>query len=64
MHFDNPFNPVVLYGNDLIFISMNINDNLKMEKNHWKLVPQGLIRTTFHPLGQFLMDAKLLNGIT
>ena len=43
--FDKPFHLVALYENDLIRISMNINENFKNERKFIeKLLPLGSVR--------------------
>ena len=42
IQFDQSFHPVVLYEYYLIFIFININENLKMKEKHWvNLYPRG-----------------------
>ena len=42
IQFDQSFHPVVLYEYHLIFIFININENLKMKEKHWvNLYPRG-----------------------
>ena len=54
---------MVLYGNYLICIFMNINDNLKIRtKLLQKLEPKGLIRPSLNSLEYFFMPNGSKNG--